>query len=486
MAQRHTEFTGEQDVNVCFLEPTAGVLGLSTYAAHNILEPLGIEMLAAYVEEHGFPSTVVQQRCLSREDTIKKLVDACPQVLAITTLTYNIDDALWFAGAMKERVPGVTIILGGYHATAVPDVVLKPEIDYVVVGEGELPLIGLLTALQSGEDTSCIPGVGMDRDGALHLPKGSPTIHALADLPPAKRSPEILRQCKMHGLMYPPPSHQRGVATVLASRGCSHSCAFCSSTLIWKGQVRMRPPRAVADELASLHEQYDVNAVFFCDLTFNASKRYTIELCEEIGTRDLPVHFYAMCTLAGMDDEVAQAMKNAKCEKIGFGVESFNPETRQGMKDGGGMGLEETNAVMDVVTNAGILSKAYFIIGFPWETRDSLSRLSQQLRALRADEIKVTFYVPFPGTRGFAQHHSLLVTHDWRRFTTLTEPIVRNDHLSAEEIKDFRLLMFKSFYAGPIWSRRRESRAASSPEHRQAFDEFTQFLTERRILCKPL
>lgn len=469
-------------MKVCFLEPTANVLGLSTYAAHNVLEPLGIEMLAAYVERHGFVSTIVQQRCKPRDVVLSEIEAFSPDVLAITTLTYNIDDSMWFARAVKKRFPALTVVLGGYHVTAVPETAMDPDVDFIVVGEGEIPLLALLKALKTRGDTTCIPGVGFAHDGALKLNARGPTVESLDDLPLPHRSADILRQSRMHGLMYPPPSKQLNVATVSASRGCPHACAFCSSTLIWNREVRARSPVLVADELTSLHEEYDVNAVFFCDLTFNASKRYTLALCDEIARRDLPVHFYAMCTLTGMDAELAQAMKRAKCTKVGFGIESFTPETRKGMKDGGGMDIDSANRVLDIVTAAGILAKAYFIIGFPWETRESLNLLCRQVSELHADEIKVTFYVPFPGTRGFTMHQELLTTRDWSHFTTLSEPIVRNDHLTAEEIKTFRQTIFNSFYRGACWQSRCKTRSEASYMHRQAFDEFNVFLREKGIV----
>jgi len=94
-------------VNIVLLEPTASVLGHSTYAAHNILEPLGIEYVASYLEATGHTCHVVQQRCGTRESVLAEIIELQPDALGISTLTYNIDDALWFACQVKTLIPNV-------------------------------------------------------------------------------------------------------------------------------------------------------------------------------------------------------------------------------------------------------------------------------------------------------------------------------------------------------------------------------------------
>ncbi len=468
-------------MRTCLLEPTASVLGLSTYAAHNILEPLGLEYLASYLDAQGHTCSVVQQRCEPREKVLETVLALKPDVLGIGTQAYNIDDALWFVREVKNARPKTYVILGGYHASAVADLVERDEVDFVIVGEGEVALSALLRALQKKTPLSEVPGLAY-WDGELRVNPRPPRVEQLDALPFPKREKAILRQCRMHGLMLPPPSKQRHVATVTATRGCPYSCAFCCSQLIWNHEIRQRSPANVADELEVLAERFDVNGVFFCDLTFNADKKYAIDLCAEIARRDVPIHFYAMCNLRGMDGEIAEAMAAAKCAKVGFGVESFIGPTRNRMKDHGGMDLEGTNRVLDEVSAAGVLTKCYFIVGFPWETRESLLRLKADVCLLRADEIKATFYVPFPGTRGYEQHKHLLTTSDWSRFTTLSEPVVRNETLSADEIKDLRKELFAAFYNGQSWRQRVLARVQAFPVYRESFQEFAEFLRSQGVL----
>lgn len=471
--------------DLVLLEPTASVLGLSTYAAHNILEPIGLEYLASYLEERGYQCNVLQQRCEPRAKILAEIVESKPDVLGISTQAYNVDDALWFAKEAKNALSGLITVFGGYHASACTELVEKPEVDYVIVGEGETAFSELLAVLSQGRPLTDVPGLAYF-DGAVRVTTRPGRIDNLDALPFPKRDRSILTQCRMHGLMYPPPSRQTYVGMVTATRGCPYSCAFCCSQLIWDHKVRRRSPKNVADEMELLVHDFGVNAVFFCDLTFNASKPYVLELCSEIARRDIPMHFYAMCHLRGMDREIADAMVAAKCAKIGFGVESFTDAVRENMKDQGGMDIGETNRILDEVSAAGVLTKTYFIIGFPWETRDTLVQMQADISELHADEIKATFYVPFPGTEGYEMHKSLLTTHDWSDFTTLSKPIVRNDALSAEELQQIRKDIFSGFYNGQYWRDRVAARIREFPKYRDSFGEFVAFLREQGVLQLPV
>ena len=468
-------------MRITLLEPTASVLGLSTYAAHNILEPLGIEYLASYLEALGHNCQVVQQRCEQRDKILSEIIQQHPDILGISTQAYNIDDALWFSKEAKEILPELVVVLGGYHASALPELVEKPEVDYVIIGEGEAAFAELITAVNGEKTISDVPGVAYF-DGIARKNPRMPRIDNLDSLPFPKRNKDILSQCRMHGLMYPPPSRQIDVGMITATRGCPYSCTFCCSQLIWNHKIKSRSPQNVADELEIMHSEYDVNGVFFCDLTFNANKKYAIALCEEIARRNVPIHFYAMCHLKGMDREIAEAMAAAQCAKVGFGVESFIEPTRLSMKDRGGVDLEDTNRVLDEVSAAGVLTKAYFIIGFPWETLEMLKQLQNDIDHIHADEIKAKFYVPLPGTRGYEMHRSLLTHNNWSEFTTLSTPVVRNDNVSAEDLKRIRHEIFAEFYNGHQWLNRVPERVAQFPKYLDSFVEFAAFLSQQDIL----
>lgn len=465
------------------LEPTASVLGLSTFGAHNILEPLGLEYLASCVSAAGHHCDVIQQRCEERGAIVEEILSAKPDLLGISTQAYNIDDALWFAREIRNQRPDIVTVFGGYHASACPELVCDEAVDYVILGEGETTFLALLEALSERRVADEIPGLAVCRDGKCRINERPPRISSLDEIPFPRRQSRILEQCRMHGLMVPPPSRQRYVAMVTATRGCPYNCTFCCSELIWRGIHRRRSPDNVVAELVSLVEDYDVDSVFFCDLTFNANKKYTIELCDRIAREGLPLTFYAMCNVRGIDDDIAGAMKAAGCAKIGFGIESFTEAVRSLVKDGGGMSVEETNGILDVVSKAGILVKTYFIIGFPWETEESLAGLGDDLGALRSDEIKVTFYVPFPGTRGFEDHAHLITPGPWSRFTTLNEPIVHNGNVGKGRLIEIRKELFWRFYRGKVWRDRVVRRLAEFPEFADSFAEFQGFLLENGIVA---
>lgn len=474
----------EKIMKIVFLEPTAGAFGAKAYGSCNRLEPLGLEYLAAYLERQGHDCTVIQQQCRSKEEILIEILDLSPKMLGISVQTYNLYESLWFARKTKALNSNIVTVFGGYHVSAPSEFNIlqkHKEVDFIVAGEGEETLGELVSCLEDGDDNLQIPGLAYFDDKVRYKEKRN-RITNLDNLPFPKRVSNSLPVYKMSGLMYPPPSRQTGVGAISATRGCLYNCMFCCSHTIWGNGIQRRSPVNVADEIAFLIEEHNVNGYFLCDLTFNANKKYAINLCREIERRDFPAYFYAMCNLRSMDRELAEAMAAAKCSKIGFGVESFINEVRINVKDRGGLDCLRTNQVFDDVTSAGILIKAYFIIGFPGETKESLELLKCDIAQLRADDIRVTFYVPFPGTKGYELHRDRLLTSDLTKFTTLDQPVVRLETLKSQELIKIRKDIFREFFNGEVWRERIKQRRKDFPQLAESFDEFIAYLNERQIL----
>ena len=285
------------------LEPTASVMGLYSYVDHNIQESLGIEHLASYLESLGYncQCEVVQQRCEQRDEILNEIVEWTLDILGINTQVYNIDDALWFVREAKKINSALVIVLGGNHASVVPKLVEKSEYDYVIIGQCEFPFSELIEVLKGQKDMSVVLGIAYYNNGKIHLNPWAPRIDRLDMLPFPKQKKSILSQWLMHALMYAAPSKQTYIGMITATQGCPYSCNFCCSQLIWNPKIKNTSSQNVADELEIMHSEFDINWVFFCNLTFNASKKYTIALCEEISRRNVPIHFYAISHLKGMD-----------------------------------------------------------------------------------------------------------------------------------------------------------------------------------------
>jgi radical SAM superfamily enzyme YgiQ (UPF0313 family) len=445
----------------------SGSLGCS-----NVFEPIGLLYLAAWIEEKcNAEAHVIQQGDLDDSQLLERIISEAPELVGFTTLTVTINSILKLAAALKERLPETIIVLGGEHVTAVPELAAEPQVDYVVRNEGEKPLAALIEFLEGKRELSQVPSISYYRNGLVHNPTDSEPVDFDA-VPFPKRDLSLLHNCRVGGLMHPHMSNQRNVAVVTASRGCPNDCTFCTNALMWNRNLRLRTPSRVADEMEALHEGFGTNTIFFADLSFNASSKYTEALCQEIAARRLPVSWYAMCNLHLVTNQMAAMMAEAGCRKIGFGVESMVSDHMRKAKKGISLELDEINQRLDMVNSCGIFSKAYFIIGFPWETKQDLQMMADLLPELEAHEIRIGYYVPFRGTRGYDQHKDLIEDWNLDHWSCLDGPVVRNRDIPRQDLVQLRERMYRSFYGSAFWIERIETMSCRFPHLRESIDAF--------------
>lgn len=431
-----------------------GVRSTGTLGCANVFEPLGVLYLAAYLEaKTGAVTKVIHQLRESCDEILSEILRESPDLLCFSVLTPTLDVSLQMAKAVRRKSPDTIIAFGGDHPSGDPGVIEIPYIDFVTVGEGEEARVGIVEAVRGRRDPKTIPSTYCKIDGATHF-NPERTAVDVDGLPRPQRQACFLEDTRVGGLMNPFMTSQRSVAVVAATRGCPFSCIFCNNQLMWQSKVRRRNPDDVAEEIGELVDRFGTNTVFFTDLTFNASKRYTIDLCQALIRRSLPVHWYAMCNISVIDEELCSCMAEAKCSKIGFGVESFIPETMERGKGSIAKSFEFTNDKLALVNQSGIFTKAYLIIGFPWETQEMYDDLTQALLALNAHEVRIGYYVPFHGTVGHERDRGLIDEWDLTRWSSLETPVVRNENLPCEAIIANQRNLYDSFYQSEAWRSR--------------------------------
>ena len=451
-----------------------GVRSTGTLGCANVFEPLGVLYLAAYLEKKtGITASVIHQLHETYDEILSLILKENPDLLCFSVLTPTVDISLQMAGEVKRRRPSTLVAFGGDHPSGDPKLIESPWIDFLTVGEGEEALVGIVEAVRGQCDFKTIPSTYYKADGTTHF-NFERKIVDVRTLPRPKRQAAFLRDTRVGGLMNPFMTEQKSVAVVAATRGCPFSCLFCNNELMWQSKVRRRSPSDVADEIAELVESFGTNTLFFADLTFNASKRYTIDLCQEMVRRALPVHWYAMCNIGIIDEEICSCMAEAKCGKIGFGVESFIPETMERGKGNIAKNFQFTNEKLAIVNASGIFTKAYLIIGFPWETQAMYDDLAGALKTINAHEVRIGFYVPFPGTVGYERDHALIEEWDLTKWSSLEMPVVRNAELSRDAIMRNQRHLYDCFYHSESWRPRIRSMAERFPHLEEAVTAFLE------------
>ncbi|RKY23464.1 MAG: hypothetical protein DRP83_09215 [Planctomycetota bacterium] len=315
-----------------------------------------------------------------------------PDVVGISAKSQNFTSACIVAELVKQVCPECLVVLGGAHASMIgPDVLLCPHIDLGVQGEGEATIVELLGAIQAGADTAEVPGVLYRRAGQrVAAAKREPVADLDSLAWPHASAPETLID---HGL-YPPTAFQY----VFATRGCPFNCFFCGSRNIWSRKVRFRSPDNVIAELQQL-QKLGLRFVHFDDDTFGVTRKHLRELCDAISTGCPGLKWSCEIHVNLVDEQTIAEMKQAGCYRIQIGIESGCDEILRAMRKG--FTIAQARAACDIIQRQGLELHAFFMVGFPQETEETLAQTAQAMRDIAAGRVLYSIFTPYPGTEAY-------------------------------------------------------------------------------------
>jgi anaerobic magnesium-protoporphyrin IX monomethyl ester cyclase len=426
--------------------------------------PLGLLYIAAYLKLHGHTAAILDchANAYTKADVLKLAAEHQARIVGLNITTPNRRVVFDLAMALKATLPDTPVIVGGSHATSLPEDVFAhaPDIDAVVVGEGELTVLRIIESLPS---IPAISGVYTWDDFQNRRPKTySPRLHDLDSLPFSDFS--LLDLKKYLGVT--PELY------MTCSRGCIYDCAFCSiRTLLGKG-ISSRSASNVLAEMHDLRSRYGVERFYFYDddlLLWPGVDEFS-SLNAGTGNR-----WTGQGTLNDVrgEDQVA-ALAAAHCYRLSFGFESGSYRLQKYIaKVVKGRSL----ALLPHFTKHGIHTRGYFILGFPQEEMEDVVETMlylTRLRELGLSDISVFPARPYPGTRlfehcvrtfGAERIDELLDFHyvdDWavqendvlreklRRYNTLPSFQI-NERFTPHQIRELITLANETFFRPEIY-----------------------------------
>jgi anaerobic magnesium-protoporphyrin IX monomethyl ester cyclase len=315
-----------------------------------------------------------------------------PAVVGITAKSQNFTSACNVARLAKELDQECTVVVGGPHPSMVGGQVLtNPHIDICVRGEGEVTITEVLRALENGSTLQGIQGVVFREEKRTVENPPRPLMEDLDALPyPAEVAPAVLRDYHSY------PSH--AFTNIFATRGCPFNCFFCGSRKIWGRKVRFRSPENVIEEIHRLYKK-GIRLVHFDDDTFGVKKEYIRRICTGLMEQCPGIRWSSEIHVKLVDEETTSLMKKSGCWRMQIGIESGNNRILQEMRKG--ITIEEAMEACRVIRRHGIELEAFFIVGFPQETEESLRDTITAIERSRADTIAYSIFMPYPGTESF-------------------------------------------------------------------------------------
>lgn len=360
------------------------------------LPPLGLSYVAAALEKAGFKVEMLDNYLLRKSiDEVKEIVKrASPEIVGMTCSSASYPRCVETAKAIKEVLPSCKIVVGGWHPSYVPESMLQhPEIDYVVVGEGERAMVELATCLTKGDEKAAaqVAGVAYRHKGKI-VQNAQSFIKNLDELPfPARHLlPMHLYEKEIPYLKAKP------FTTMNIVRGCPFNCIYCETRRLWGQTCRGFSPPRVVDEIVHLKETYGIRGIYFVGDNFTINKKRTMELCELIKKSKLDVEWVCDTRADMISRELLQAMKEAGCRTIWFGVESGSPRILE--KINKGITIEQTVQAFKLCREAGIRIASSFIMGIPGETLEDIEMTYKFAKKLDPDWAQFNVYIAVPGS----------------------------------------------------------------------------------------
>jgi anaerobic magnesium-protoporphyrin IX monomethyl ester cyclase len=406
---------------------------------------IGLLSLGGVLQKEGHTCRLVDG-FLNRQKADRTAEEAAafkPDLFCVTSLTPNYNTAQDVARELRKRSDR-PIVIGGYHATNMPDQVLQSGLfDYVVMGEGEIPLTRLVKALETNGRVDDIPGLAFRREDGSHHKVEEETIADLSVLP--QRAWNLI---DLKNYAPSPASYlfKPAISTML-SRGCPKACKFCSVNSMFKYQTRQHSLAFAEEELTFLKGN-GIRDVNFWDSVFTHNRAWTIEICKIL--KKLNLRWNCVGRLDQVDFELLQFMRASGCYEIGYGVESGVQRSLDLMDKQ--QKLEDVERTVKLTKKAGIRCKCFFIVGFPWETRDEMEQTYAFARKLRPEIAAFSIATPYPGARWFDQFSHRFDGADYRGMHNMTALQTISQHVPAEEIQRMNDRERNRFYLHPRYA----------------------------------
>ena len=278
-----------------------------------------------------------------------------------------INEFLDLSKKIKEE-SDVRIVFIGIFSTTFPNL-LKNEssVDFVISGSPENGVIKLFTKKQKNKIIMAEP------------------VKNLNSLPIADR--DFLKNDKYYDIL----AKNKRIATLLSARGCPFKCNFCSANLY--GDFQQRSLENIFKELTNIEER-KISDIMFLDDTFTLNKKRVLNICSFLGESN--IDWRCLSRVDTLDKPLLLKMKESGCYQIRFGVESGSQLLLDKMNKN--ITIEQTKKIFKICDEIGIETIAFFMPGYPGETKETLVKTYELIKEIKPDFISFNNFTPIPGS----------------------------------------------------------------------------------------
>ena len=433
--------------------------------------PLGLAYLASALSEAGIEVKVLDLVVFpySRAVLQSVLEQFQPRIAGLTAVSMTFNFAMDVIRDIKHLCPDILTVMGGPHVSfcAQETLLQFPDLDIVVLGEGEQTVVELARAIDNSHRWEGVKGIAYRCGADIYCTPARELIADLDTLPVPARS--LLPLGRYRALGMP--------VSLTTSRGCPFKCIFCIGRKMVGSRVRYRSPGKVVDEMEYLSGLH-FHQINIADDLFTANKSHCLGVCDEIIKRRLKLTWTSFARVDTVSEEILTRMQAAGCSAVSFGVESGNPQILKTIKKG--ITREQVVAAVNMCRRAGITPFASFILGLPGETPQTIQETLDFGEELKELGLSFGFHLlaPFPGTEIRADRHRYgikILTDDWSQYHA-NRAIVETASVDRQMLDQIVITWENEFNQLLADIKQRMQKAEASPE------EANQLINLERIV----
>ncbi|MBI4594965.1 MAG: cobalamin B12-binding domain-containing protein [Candidatus Tectomicrobia bacterium] len=419
--------------------------------------PIGLMYLASYLRATTHHEVEVLDAIADKmdyESLRQRLRVFNPDVVGITSFTFTFYDVLQTAKMAKEVNPSVHVCLGGPHTSLFPDETLShPEIDSLVVGDGEIAFKEWLDCLEQKIDARDINGVVVYREGERIVKTDKPRYIADLDALPFPGF-DLLDSKKYYATF----GRSAFMATICSSRGCPFQCTYCQ---VPDKKYRMRSPENVLREMLSCYDK-GIRDFYFFDDMFNINAQRVIDLSEQILKSEMSGHITWLFRgrVDGINEAMLKVAREAGCRQILLGVEDYTDVGLEKIKKR--ITMKQAFEAVKMARKYGIETSTNWIIGFPHHNsaKDIYDLIDTAIR-INSDYAQFSILQLFPGCEMYEEcvREGSLTAGRWSEF--VRNPVgdfyieLYTKHLTALELSNLYREAHVRYYKRPSYILRR-------------------------------
>ena len=367
----------------------------------SVFEPLALEYLAAGVaRDHDV--RILDMRL--DPDLEAVLNNYQPDVVGITAYTVHVNTVKRLFKHIKSSNPAIVTVVGGHHATVMPEDFQTPFIDIIVVGEGVFAFRDVMLRLEKNLALSGIPGAVSLENGAVVIRQTEQDLELDALPFPRRDLTAAYRKSYFSEWMRP-------LASLRTSKGCHFRCQFCALWKLTGGRYLTRKPERIVEELGAIQEKY----IFFADdesLLDTARMGALAELIQRAGI-DKRYFLYGRSDTIARHPELLEQWKKVGLERVFVGLECIRDADLKLIRKGSS--VENNVSAVRILQDLDIDIWPMFIVR-PEFDRNEFAALRQYCLGLDLPFIGFSVLTPLPGTDLYDEVKDKLITANYDYF----------------------------------------------------------------------